>query len=88
MFVNLVSYKLEGKGGKLVEIDRWFPSSKLCNACLYQVDEMPLEIREWNCPACGTHHDRDGSAATNIRAEGFTNATGGWNSRLEPVEGR
>jgi putative transposase len=71
MFTNFLSYKLEKKGGKLVEIDRWFPSSKLCSNCYHQVEEMPLEVREWTCPHCGTHHDRDGNAATNIRAEGI-----------------
>ncbi|NJM59909.1 MAG: IS200/IS605 family element transposase accessory protein TnpB [Oscillatoriales cyanobacterium RU_3_3] len=71
MFTNFLAYKLECKGGKLVEINRWFPSSKLCSNCFYQVDEMPLDIREWTCPHCGTHHDRDGNAAANIRAEGI-----------------
>lgn len=76
MFTNFLDYKLEKKGGKLVEIDRWFPSSKLCSNCYHQVNEMPLEVREWTCPNCGTHHDRDGNAATNIREEGMTSATG------------
>ncbi len=70
-FVNFLAYKLERNGGKLVEIDRWFPSSKLCSNCFYQVSEMPLDVREWTCPHCGTHHDRDGNAAINIRAEGI-----------------
>jgi putative transposase len=71
MFTNFLAYKLEKKGGRLVEIDRWFPSSKLCSNCYHQIDEMPLDVREWICPHCGTHHDRDGNAATNIRAEGI-----------------
>jgi putative transposase len=71
MFTNFLAYKLEKIGGKLVEIDRWFPSSKLCSNCYYQIDELPLDVREWTCPHCGTHHDRDGNAATNIRAEGI-----------------
>jgi putative transposase len=71
MFTNFLAYKLERKGGKLVEIDRWFPSSKLCSNCFYQIGEMPLDVREWICPHCGTHHDRDGNAAINIRAEGI-----------------
>ena len=71
MFTNFLAYKLEKKGGKLVEIDRWFPSSKLCSNCYHQVEEMPLDVREWTCPHCGTNHDRDGNAATNIRAEGI-----------------
>lgn len=70
-FTNFLAYKLERKGGKFVEIDRWFPSSKLCSNCFYQVREMPLDVREWTCPHCGTHHDRDGNAALNIRAEGI-----------------
>ena len=71
MFTNFLAYKLERSGGKLVKIDRWFPSSKLCSNCFFQVGEMPLDVREWTCPHCGTHHDRDGNAATNIRAEGI-----------------
>ncbi|MEG3934657.1 RNA-guided endonuclease TnpB family protein [Microcoleus sp. T3_B1] len=71
MFVNFLSYKLDRTGGKLVEIDRWFPSSKTCSVCLHQVSEMSLDVREWTCSHCGTHHDRDGNAATNIRNEGI-----------------
>ena len=70
-FTNFLAYKVERKGAKLVEIDRWFPSSKLCSNCFYQVNEMPLDVREWTCPNCGSHHDRDGNAAMNIRAEGI-----------------
>jgi putative transposase len=71
MFTNFLAYKLDKKGGKLVEIDRWFPSSKLCSNCYHQVWEMPLDVRDWTCSHCGTHHDRDGNAATNIREEGI-----------------
>ena len=87
-FTNFLAYKLEKKGGRLVEIDRWFPSSKLCSNCYYQVDEMPLEVREWTCSHCGTHHDRDGNAATNIRAEGIRmlRQDFGVSAATEPVE--
>ncbi|WP_039897127.1 RNA-guided endonuclease TnpB family protein [Lyngbya sp. PCC 8106] len=71
MFVNFLSYKLEKEGKVLVVIDRWFPSSKLCSNCHDQIGEMPLEVRSWTCPNCGTHHDRDENAAINIRAEGI-----------------
>ncbi|HBL14918.1 MAG TPA: transposase [Cyanobacteria bacterium UBA11162] len=71
MFVNFLQYKLARQGKVLVEIDRWFPSSKLCSNCHYQVNEMPLEVRAWICPNCSTHHDRDSNAAINIRAEGI-----------------
>jgi putative transposase len=71
MFVNFLAYKLDHKEGKLVEIDRFFPSSKKCSCCGHVVGELPLDIREWNCPSCGTRHDRDGNAALNIRTEGI-----------------
>ncbi|GAB4185095.1 MAG: RNA-guided endonuclease TnpB family protein [Coleofasciculaceae cyanobacterium] len=71
MFVNFLAYKLESKEGKLVEIDRFFPSSKKCSYCGHVVDKLPLDIREWDCPSCGTRHDRDGNAALNIRTEGI-----------------
>ncbi|MCM0591696.1 MAG: RNA-guided endonuclease TnpB family protein [Gloeotrichia echinulata DEX184] len=70
-FVNFLSYKCEKYSKVLIEIDRWFPSSKLCSNCHYQVSELPLDVRTWICPSCGTHHDRDGNAAQNIRAEGI-----------------
>ncbi|MEH2192770.1 MAG: RNA-guided endonuclease TnpB family protein [Nostoc sp.] len=70
-FTNFLVYKLERRGGKLVEIDRWFPSSKLCSNCFYQIGELALDVRQWTCPHCNTHHDRDGNAAMNIRAEGI-----------------
>jgi len=71
MFVNFLAYKLERSDGKLVEIDRFFPSSKKCSCCGHVVDQLSLDIREWDCPSCGTHHDRDGNAASNIRTEGI-----------------
>jgi putative transposase len=71
MFMNFLQYKLEREGKVLVEIDRWFPSSKLCSNCHYQVSEMPLDVRTWTCKSCGTHHDRDENASQNIRAEGI-----------------
>ena len=70
-FVNFLSYKLEQEGKVLVEIDRWFPSSKTCSNCHYQISELPLNVRMWDCPNCKTHHDRDENAAINIRAEGI-----------------
>ena len=70
-FVNFLAYKLEREGKVLVEIDRWFPSSKTCSNCHYRIGELPLDVRHWDCPNCGTHHDRDENAAINIRAEGI-----------------
>ncbi|WP_414516722.1 RNA-guided endonuclease InsQ/TnpB family protein [Nostoc sp. PCC 9305] len=71
MFVNFVDYKLKDSLGQLVEIHRFFPSSKTCSCCGHVVDELPLDIREWDCPKCKSHHDRDGNASQNIRTEGI-----------------
>lgn len=71
MFVNFLDYKLKVKDGQLVEIGRFFPSSKTCSSCNHVFDKLTLDIREWDCPKCGAHHDRDGNAALNIRNEGI-----------------
>ena len=70
-FVNFLDYKLSQEGKLLVEIDRFFPSSKTCSNCHYKINKLPLDVRCWTCPSCGTHHDRDENAAINIRAEGI-----------------
>ena len=73
MFVNFLSYKLKREDKKLVEIDRFFPSSHICPECLTQQPKMDLSVREWTCinKNCNTHHDRDEAASKNIRAEGI-----------------
>jgi len=70
-FPNFGTQKWERKGGNLVEVDRWFPSSKLCSNCFHQRTEMPLDMREWTCPHCGTDNNQQGNAAINMRAEGI-----------------
>ncbi len=73
MFVNFLSYKLERENKKLIEIDRFFPSSHICPDCFTQQPKMNLSIREWICinNLCKVHHDRDEAASRNIRAEGI-----------------
>ena len=73
MFVNFLDYKLERENKKLIEIDRFFPSSHICPKCLTQQPKMDLSVREWTCinNACNTHHDRDEAASKNIRDEGI-----------------
>ncbi|WP_313657939.1 RNA-guided endonuclease InsQ/TnpB family protein [Planktothrix agardhii] len=66
-----LAYKCRWYGRTYIEIDRWFPSSKRCSNCGYIVEKMPLKIREWECPNCGTHHDRDLNASKNILAAGL-----------------
>ena len=69
--VRQLEYKCNWYGRTLVKIDRWFPSSKRCGHCGYVFDKLPLNIREWHCPKCSTHHDRDVNAAKNILAAGL-----------------
>ena len=70
MFTNMLEYKLAWQGKQLIKIDKWYPSSQLCHVCGYQNHETKdLSIREWNCPKCGSHHNRDKNAAINIREE-------------------
>ena len=71
MFLNFLSYKLEHKGGVLVEVDRFFPSSKMCSNCGHIHKELKLKDREWTCCQCSTHHLRDDNACRNIRTEGM-----------------
>lgn len=71
MFVNFLDYKLKRKEGQLIELNRFFPSSKTCSCCGHVVNNLPLSAREWICSNCWTHHDRDGNAALNIRTEGI-----------------
>jgi putative transposase len=66
-----IKYKAERDGKAFIKVSRWFPSSKVCSECGYQIGEMPLDVRSWTCPLCNTHHDRDINAARNIRDEGL-----------------
>ncbi|BAC08704.1 RNA-guided endonuclease InsQ/TnpB family protein [Thermosynechococcus vestitus] len=70
--VRQLEYKAQWYGRTLVKIDRWFPSSKRCGQCGHIVERLPLSVREWDCPKCGAHHDRDINAAGNILAVGHT----------------
>ena len=62
-----LEYKCEWYGRELVKIDRFFPSSKRCNHCGSVVEKLPLDVRSWDCPSCGTTGiDRDINAGKNI----------------------
>jgi putative transposase len=77
-FVRQLEYKSQWYGRTLTKIDRWYPSSKTCHECKHVVEDLPLDVREWVCPECGTWHDRDLNAARNILAEGLSvSACGG-----------
>lgn len=70
-FIEKLKYKLERRGGHLIEVDRFFPSSKRCSACEHKLESLPLSLRRWTCPACDMEHDRDINAAINLKTEGI-----------------
>jgi len=71
-FVVKLEYKLKEQGKHFVKLDQWYASSKTCNCCGHKMEEMPLSIRKWDCPSCGTKDiDRDLNAALNIRDKGI-----------------
>lgn len=84
--VRQLEYKCDWYGRTLVKIDRWFPSSKRCSKCGHIVEKLPLSIRQWDCPSCGTHHDRDINAAQNILAAGLAVKVCGANVRPDRHE--
>ena len=69
--VSMLKYKATWHNRKIIEIGRFYPSSKICHCCDYRMNYMGLEIRNWTCPKCSTKHDRDINAAINIKNEGL-----------------
>ena len=70
-FVRQLEYKSEFYGKNVLFIGRFEPSSKLCHKCGYINQELQLKDREWICPVCGEHLDRDINAAVNIKEIAF-----------------
>lgn len=75
-FLNMLTYKAEWNDKKVVKIDRFYPSSQTCSVCGYVNKETKdLSVREWECPSCHSHHDRDVNAAINILRVGLKQYT-------------
>ena len=67
MFRSQMEYKARCYGTRLVFAERWYLSSRLCSVCGWKHETLTLGEREWTCPECGTHHDRDLNAAINLQ---------------------
>lgn len=76
IFRNMLEYKAARYGRTVIAVDRWYPSSKTCSACGHLLAGLSLKTRTWQCPSCGTRHDRDVNAAKNILAAGLAVGTG------------
>lgn len=89
-FLRCLEYKMKWSGGIVVKVDRWYPSSKTCSACGFVLDTLSLKTREWDCPQCSTHHDRDVNAACNLRnvavSSTVENACGGLGRSAPPMK--
>jgi putative transposase len=73
-FRLMLTYKTQSYGSRLVVAPRFLASSKTCSECGHVMESLPLDIRDWVCPCCGTHHDRDVNAAKNL-VKGFLKNT-------------
>lgn len=66
-FRRQLEYKAAQRGVFIVVADRWYPSSKTCSDCGHKLETLPLPVREWVCPECGSIHSRDVNAAINLK---------------------
>jgi putative transposase len=79
-FLSYLKYKADWYGRTFIQVDRFFPSSKLCHRCGYRNEDLALHDRTWCCPACGETHDRDVNASINLYYVGLGR------SEVTPVE--
>jgi putative transposase len=86
--IRQLAYKASWYGRDFVQLDRWFPGSKTCSKCGHIVEKLPLNIREWDCPQCNAHHDRDENAALNHLAAGLAVLVCGATVRPEESKSR
>ncbi len=84
-FKQMLEYKLNRNLCQLIKADKFYPSSQLCSVCGFKnIAVKNLDVREWDCPECNTHHDRDVNAALNL-VKYYTTATVGIKARGEKV---
>lgn len=70
-FVNQLKYKSLWNNKIFIQADKWFASSKTCSVCGYKNKELTLRDRKWDCPNCGSNHDRDHNAGINLKNYGL-----------------
>lgn len=76
-FRRMLEYKTKWYGSRLFIVPRFFPSSKMCSSCNYVMQELPLSIRWWKCPFCGSEHDREENATENLLNYYYTASSAG-----------
>ena len=84
LFVKIIAEKADRYGRTVNSVSRWLASSKTCSGCGHRLDELPLQIRQWMCPACGAVHDRDYNAAKVILAAGRAERLNDCGARVRP----
>lgn len=85
-FVFYLEYKAKLYGRKLIKVNPFYPSSKLCCVCGYKNENLKLSDRKWKCPNCGTEHDRDYNATLNLLKEGLKHVKGSLTLRAVGLE--
>jgi putative transposase len=81
----MLEYKARLYGREFRKIGRFEPTSQVCSACGVKDGPKPLAVREWECKACGTVHDRDVNAARNIPALGRREALNARGGQVRPL---
>ena len=83
-FLRLIAEKADRYGRTVHQVSRWLASSKICSACGWRLDELPLHVRAWACLSCGVFHDRDHNAAKVILAAGRAERLNACGARVSP----
>lgn len=68
--LQILEWVAKKKGKQIVFVDKWYPSSKTCNACGHVLEKLDLQEREWRCPSCQSINGRDENASRNIQMVG------------------